>query len=205
MVLSCVVEPMRPADLDEVVAIERASFPRPWPRWAFESELSLPYTCYLVARPRQEPPEEGPCLLRRRPGPAQGPIWGYAGMQVILEEGHIMTLAVHPEHRRRGIGTLLLLHLFAEARKRKVLRLTLEVRETNLAAQCLYRQFGFAVAGRRRRYYSDGEDALIMWSDRLDTLESQARLERLRSRLPGGKRFEREERGDLDSGPGDVL
>jgi len=99
---------------------------------------------------------------------------------VIFDEGHITTLAVHPSYRRQGIGEQLLWHLFDETRRRGLVRLTLEVRVSNRAAQNLYQKYGFHVEGRRLRYYGDGEDALILWTDQLDTAESQARLEELR-------------------------
>ena len=75
---------------------------------------------------------------------------------------HLMNVAVHPEHRRRGIATDLIEKLFEEAGSGA--RFTLEVRVSNGAAIEMYRRFGFRSAGRRRRYYHDnGEDALIMW------------------------------------------
>ena len=108
---------------------------------------------------------------------------GYFGFQVILEEGHIMNLAVHADYRRRGLGELLLLDLYEQARSRGVVHLTLEVRASNLAAQGLYQKYGFQVEGRRLRYYGDGEDALIMWTGRLDMPETQGQWETLRRQL----------------------
>jgi len=209
LALPYVIEPMTPADLDEVMAIERASFPLPWSKRAFLSELSLPYSVFRVARLRRE--EWGRVAGEvaaprrwwsgRRSRPERPPVLGYTGFQVILDEGHIMTVAVHPEHRRRGLGTLLLLDLFEQARLRGVRRLTLEVRVSNLAAQRLYQVFGFHLEGRRLRYYGDGEDALIMWSETLDSLESQARLEALRGQLLARL----EAQGVPDSGAGDFV
>ncbi|MGC9025856.1 MAG: ribosomal protein S18-alanine N-acetyltransferase [Chloroflexia bacterium] len=193
-------------DLDEVMAIERASFPMPWSKRAFLSELALPYSVFRVARLRREawaggavsPPPRRWWSGRR---PARPPVVGYTGFQVILDEGHIMTIAVHPEHRRRGLGTLLLLDLFEQAGARGVQRLTLEVRVSNVAAQRLYQAFGFHLEGRRLRYYGDGEDALILWSEPLDSGETQARLETLRGRLLA--RWEAQ--GVPDSGAGDLV
>lgn len=231
MTLPYLIERMTPADLEQVLDIEQASFPRPWSAQAFVSELALPYACYLVARldldravgkaaARARP--RWPWWLAAkvpRPGPEQLARWqdrslvvGYAGLQVILDEGHIMNLAVHPDYRQRGIAELLLLHQFAEALRRGALRLTLEVRSSNFAAQQLYLKYGFSKAGRRRRYYGDGEDAIIMWTDRLDTAESHARLDRLRERLlerlavvEAVREKPLEEKSDLDSGPGNLL
>ena len=191
-----IIEPMTEVDLEEVLEIEQASFPRPWSARSFLSELALPYGCYVVARwPLQALSESGAAQVRPRfrwwllvPGrpnraEERGPVIGYAGLQIIFQEGHITTLAVHPAYRRQRIGEKLLLHLFGEARRRGVLRLTLEVRASNQAAQNLYLRYGFHVEGRRPHYYGDGEDALIMWTGQLDTAESQARLEELRRRV----------------------
>lgn len=208
MALSFVVEAMAPADLPEVMAIERASFRFPWSERAFLSELALPYTIYRVARLRQgvvlSPLQPEPSGRRgvfgwgRRVAPSARCrlVVGYAGMQVILDEAHVMTIAVHPDYRRRGIGELLLLQLFEEGAARGALRLTLEVRPSNQGAQELYRKYGFTIEGRRRHYYGDGEDALLMWSGRLDEPAFRAALEDHRRRL--WQRLE----GSHDVGPG---
>lgn len=201
---------MAPADLDEVLAIERASFRLPWSKRAFLSELALPYTVYRVVRlfPREDvrlPRASAPLRWWRRSSsmrqPERGPVVGYAGMQVILDEGHIMTIAVHPAHRQQGLGELLLMTLFDEAAARGVLRLTLEVRPSNRAAQSLYRKYGFTVEGRRLHYYGDGEDALLMWSGRLDETAYRAHLEELRGRLLARL----EGHHDADPGAGNVV
>lgn len=210
------VEPMTAADLDEVLAIEQRSFAQPWSARSFLSELALPYAVYLVARPVTPTPERGhdraprfwPCQKRERVE-LRRPVVGYGGMQVILDEGHITTLAVHPDYRRRGIGAWLLLNLVERARERGVVRLTLEVRVSNHGAQRLYEAFGFRVEGRRLRYYGDGEDAWIMWSERLDTPESRLRMEALRKKLEARWRAavtRAEERsGDVDPRCGDLV
>ncbi len=187
MELGYTIERMTEADLDEVLEIERRSFAQPWSARAFRSEISLPYALYLVARPAKGAPPTRTIRLwpprKGRETTPRPPVVGYAGVQWILDEGHITTLAVHPAYRRRGIGALLLLNLAERARERGVTRLTLEVRVSNQAAQRLYEAFGFRVEGRRLRYYADGEDAWIMWSERLDAPESLARLERLRQKF----------------------
>jgi ribosomal-protein-alanine N-acetyltransferase len=185
-----VIEPMRGADIEEILEIERATFRFPWSERAFSSELTLPYAVWRVVRMAEEAGRKSNLpseldrkswLRSRRVQP--GPLVGYAGFQAILDEGHIMNVAVHPDYRRRGIGELLLLDLYDQARPRGVLRLSLEVRASNLAAQGLYRKYGFQVEGRRLRYYGDGEDALIMWTDRLDLAEVRAHWEELRHQL----------------------
>jgi ribosomal-protein-alanine N-acetyltransferase len=183
---------MSPADVEEVLAIERASFRFPWSGKSFLADLALPYAVWRVARPATA--RGGPTVISRRPrwstlswrhavAERTRPVLGYAGVQVILDEGHITNVAVHPDYRHQGIGELLLLDLFDQVRPRGVLRLTLEVRLSNLAAQGLYHKYGFEVEGRRLRYYGDGEDALIMWSGRLDLPEMQDRLEGVRRQL----------------------
>lgn len=140
------IEPMTLDDLDEVLSIETLSYPTPWSRRAFESELTgNAYAKYFVARKGRS-------------------VVGYIGMWVILEEAHITNVAVHPEHRRQGIGEKLMTYCFDQARKMGATRMTLEVRVSNITAQNLYRKLGFEAKGIRKGYYSDtNEDAIIMW------------------------------------------
>jgi len=143
------IEPMRVRDLDAVLAIERASFPTPWSRYAYLSELlENDRAYYLVAR-----------MNDRR-------VAGYIGIWLIIDEGHITTVAVHPAHRGRGIGGRLLIAAEAIARDRGALRVTLEVRVSNTVAHNLYRKIGYKDAGIRPGYYRDNnEDAIIMWKE----------------------------------------
>jgi len=146
---------MTPADLDEVMAIEHLSYLTPWSRDAFASELLQRYTVYLVARAGQR-------------------VVGYAGMHVIWEQAHVTNVAVHSEHRGRGIGERLLRALIGVARRRGVTQMTLEVRASNAPAQGLYRKLGFVTApgAVRKGYYTDtGEDAIVMWKEPLDDTE----------------------------------
>ena len=137
---------MRLADLEQVLEIERLSFPTPWSRQSFLHELlENERAVYLVYK-------------------EAGRVYGYIGMWVVLDEGHITNLAVHPAFRRRGTGRSLIVRLEEIARERGVRHLTLEVRKSNLAAQNLYRDLGFVSVGIRRQYYLDNmEDAIIMW------------------------------------------
>ena len=139
------VEPMGPGDIPAVLEIERASFTTPWPPEAFEQELRHNRLArYAVAR-------QGSAVV------------GYAGVWLMVDEAHITTFAVHPDWRRQGIGRRLLLAMLTVAEELKATRMTLEVRVSNLAAQALYGTHGFAIAGRRERYYTDdGEDAFVM-------------------------------------------
>ena len=83
---------------------------------------------------------------------------------MILDEAHVTTFGVDPEFRRRHVGERLLVDLIRYALRCGCRRITLEVRESNEAAQALYRKYGFAPVSRRRRYYPDNdEDAIVMW------------------------------------------
>ena len=148
---------MRPEDLDEVLAIERASFSMPWSRGAFLYEMQQ----NRVAR----------CWVMREAGRALG----YLCLWEIADELHITNIAVHPTWRRQGIGRTLLQGVLDDARQRKLRLVVLEVRPSNTEARTLYEGFGFRVIGRRRGYYYDtGEDALVMETD-LQTSEPGTR------------------------------
>ncbi len=113
------------------------------------------------------------------PPPLQVPpmLIGIGCLWAILEEAHIIMLAIHPQFQRQGLGQALLLALLKSAHDRQLERSTLEVRDSNLAAVCLYKKFGFKEAGRRKRYYEDtGEDALVMWRSGLEKPEFQRYL-----------------------------
>jgi ribosomal-protein-alanine N-acetyltransferase len=139
------VEPMRPEDLDEVLAIERVSFSMPWSRGAFLYEIQQ----NRVAR----------CRVIRE----GGSIVGYLCVWEIADEIHVTNVAVHPTRRRQGIARALLGGLLAEAQARDMRLIVLEVRPSNREAIALYESFGFRVTARRRGYYYDtGEDALVM-------------------------------------------
>ncbi|MEG4840769.1 ribosomal protein S18-alanine N-acetyltransferase [Microcoleus sp. B9-D4] len=102
---------------------------------------------------------------------------GIGCLWAILEEAHIIMLAIHPQFQGQGLGQALLLALLKSACDRQLERSTLEVRDSNLAAVYLYKKFGFKEAGRRKRYYEDtGEDALVMWRSGLEKPEFQRYL-----------------------------
>jgi [ribosomal protein S18]-alanine N-acetyltransferase len=132
------------ADLPQVIAIERRSFPTPWSLAMFVLELSKP---------------SGICLAATR----GGDLIGYLVCSRYDRVWHLMNVAIEPDERRQGLATALLLELFQRVGDDGA-QYTLEVRQSNLGAIELYRRFGFRAAGLRRRYYGDnGEDALIMW------------------------------------------
>lgn len=140
------ISPMTEADLDEVMEIEQVSFPIPWSRSSYLSELQQNLlSVYLVAR-------------------HEGRLLGYAGMWIIVDEGHITNVAVHPDYRNRGLGYLLMGELIRIGMQHNIGSVTLEVRPSNISAQRLYRKLGFVPNGLRKGYYTDsGEDAIIMW------------------------------------------
>ena len=136
---------MRLADVRPVLEIERLSFSSPWPAYAFEQELTANRMAHYIVARRDDR------------------VVGFAGVWLMVDDAHITTFGVHPDHRRQGVGRRLLLRLAELAEELGAARMTLEVRVSNVAAQALYRSFGFRDAGRRIAYYSDdGEDALVM-------------------------------------------
>lgn len=140
--------PMGLSDLREVMAIERASFTTPWSHFAFIHEIFQNQTAvYIVA------------VL-------EGRVVGYSGMWLTGGEAHITNLAVDPDLRRRGLGTMVLVEMMDRARRLGATRITLEVRESNEPAQALYRKMGFEPCGLKPGYYSDtSEDAIVMVSE----------------------------------------
>lgn len=146
-----IIDIMQVEDLEEVLEIERESFPSAWSRQAFYFELTdNPYGLYLVARVREE-------------------IAGYIGVWFLMNSAHITNLAVRKEYRRRGYAVELVNEVFTQARLRGIYNVTLEVRHSNLIAQNLYKKLGFKVINIKEGYYRDnGEDALVMWRSLLE-------------------------------------
>ncbi|HET9870905.1 MAG TPA: ribosomal protein S18-alanine N-acetyltransferase [bacterium] len=139
-----IFRPMLEVDLDQVVAIERASMPSPWSRELFEEELRRPLAHYFVME-------------------VEGQVAGYMGYWQAPEEAHIINLAVAPEFRRRGLGREMIERCVDYAAGRGSRLATLEVREGNQAAQALYEKCQFRSIAIRKQYYSDNlEDAIVM-------------------------------------------
>ena len=166
LIARVVVEPMGLADVMAVHEIEQLSFSVPWPAHAFEQELrGNRLARYLVARAGEQ-------------------VVGFAGTWLMVDDSHITTFGVHPDWRRQGIGRQLLLGIADLSVAIGARRLTLEVRESNEAAQALYRSFGFEIVGRRPRYYTDdGEDALVMTTPELDAPAMRSLIAAERARL----------------------
>ena len=151
--LGVLLAPMLADDLDAVLAIEHKSFSTPWTDTMFLSELRQgPSSQLLVAR------------LEKRPTT----IVGYVGYRAVLDEMHVMIVAVAPAWRRRGIAQRMLSEAMEQARQADCARAILEVRASNVGAQQLYYRLGFAPVGVRPKYYQrPSEDALILWRDPL--------------------------------------
>jgi len=150
------IRPMQQGDLEQVIAIDQASFSLPWPESSFRYELlENPYSLLLVAE--AEAPD------------GRKQVVGVVVVWLIEDEVHIATLAILPEHRGAGISRELLAAVLTRSIRRGARSATLEVRANNRIAQSLYRRFGFQIVGRRPRYYLDNnEDALIMTAAGLD-------------------------------------
>jgi ribosomal-protein-alanine N-acetyltransferase len=137
------IRPMNAADLDQVLAIEQASFRNPWKREHFESELSGRYSFPFVAE-------------------IHGKIVGYICLMSLFEEAQILDIAVNPDQRGRGVGLELMARAEGFAREKQAEILTLEVRASSAPAISLYERCGFRRTGIRSRYYDAGEDAVLM-------------------------------------------
>ena len=138
----------RELSLDEVAELERVCFPDPWSRNMLKEELENDLAAFLVALD------------------GQGAVAGYAGLQVVLDEGYILNVAVRPDCRRQGVAGQLLQVFLDFAKGNQLAFLTLEVRASNYPAIALYGSRGFRGVGRRKNYYEHPkEDAVIMTLD----------------------------------------
>ena len=165
---------MAVGDVTVVAGIDARAFGAGgWPESAFLAELRENRLAryFVVATPA----EEGEIL-----GSGGLPL-GYIGCWVVADAVHIVTVGVEPEFQRQGLGDLLVIRALELAWEARVLEATLECRASNVAAQALYRKYGFDVAGRRRRYYSDREDALIMTASGIDAASFRARVDASRA------------------------
>nr|WP_279308292.1 ribosomal protein S18-alanine N-acetyltransferase [Nodosilinea sp. FACHB-131] len=176
-----------------------------WSAEGYRRELDSPNSCLLVLVHQPHSIQENQADLSTasmadlktasdsedaelQPGPASeldhsdgSALLGLGCYWAILDEAHITVLAVDPRYQRRGLGKWLLVNLLTDASERALTRATLEVRPSNSRALALYESFGFETLGRRRRYYADGEDALILWRKSLKTAEFRDQLQQQRS------------------------
>jgi len=134
----------READLPEILRLERDCFPAPWSSEMYRTEFDREVAVFLVAEHAEK-------------------IAGHACAWAMMDEGHILKIAVHGEVRRKGLGRAIMDVLAGEFMKRGVKVMWLEVRESNRTARLFYQRLGFDEVGVRKRYYSDtGEDAVLM-------------------------------------------
>ena len=158
-----VIVPMRRAHIRKIMPIEQQVYPRPWTAQVFIEELEqarVGKRHYLV-------------------GTIGDGLVGYGGLLYVENDAHVTNIAVHPMWRSRGIATELLLDLAWEANRRGCEAMTLEVRHTNVAAQKLYRRFGFVPAGVRKKYYENRDDAIVMWCAGVQQPEFVERLQKI--------------------------
>ena len=160
------IVPMSISDISEVSRIERNSFSTTWPTDAFYNELNTNKLAhYFVGRIGSK-------------------VVVYGGIWVIFEDSHVTTIAVDEGHRGKKFGEFMLQHLIDEAIERGAAWMTLEVRESNVVAQQLYRKYGFTTVTTRKGYYSDNnENALVMWAGNLKGDLYRTRLRALQSRF----------------------
>jgi [ribosomal protein S18]-alanine N-acetyltransferase len=132
------------ADLDAIEEIERHSFPRPWPRSAFEAELARAQARVFVVRRGDR-------------------VAGFCNVWIVVDELHVLSIAIHPDHRRAGLGARMVAHVLDAGRAARCVIATLEVRRGNRPAIALYEAAGFETVNVRTGYYQDNnEDALVM-------------------------------------------
>lgn len=136
--------PMTEEDLEQVLAIETASYPRPWARGHFLDELRSPYAFPMVAMD------------------GSGSVAGYICSTMLFDEAEIRNVAVRPDLRSHGVGRMLVEYVLSECSNRNASYVGLEVRASNLPARSLYENLGFRETGRRPKYYENGEDAILM-------------------------------------------
>lgn len=141
------IRKMTKDDILSVAGLERLIFSKPWSAKSLTESLKDPMYHFFTA-------EE------------DGIIVGYMGLYAVCGEGNITNIAVMPEYRRRGIGEALLKAMLESCREEGTAAVTLEVRESNRGAICLYEKYGFTIAGVRPGFYEEPrEDAVIMWND----------------------------------------
>ncbi|EGT3615291.1 ribosomal-protein-alanine N-acetyltransferase [Clostridium perfringens] len=139
------IEPMNSSHIEGVFEVSKLSLAEAWNIESIEKELSNKLAKYLVALDENK-------------------VIGFLGMWVVFDEGDITNIAVHPDYRKQGIGNLLMDNLITLCKENNINSLTLEVRESNLPAQNLYKKHEFKEEGIRKNFYDNPkENAIIMW------------------------------------------
>ncbi len=148
--MKLIIRKMTLEDIPAVIDLDHRSFSLPWPERSFRFEVT------------ENPASR--CWVAE----LDGKVVGMIVVWLIVDEAHVATIATHPDFRRQGIAKRLLSHALLHLIEEGARSSFLEVRESNLAAQDMYRKFGYEESGRRRRYYSDNdEDAILMTLDSL--------------------------------------
>ena len=172
-------------DVPAVKRIESAAYQDAWPARLFEKELANGFAQYVVAvEETADPPPAGPLTALRRAmfGGTHERIVGFMGVWYMVDQLHLVTIAVDPGQQRRGIGTRLLLEVFDLAMEAELNEIVLEVRESNDRARAMYEAFGFRKAGQLLDYYKDNhETAIVMLSGALS--QAGERIEAIREGL----------------------
>ncbi len=151
-------QPMTLDDLTEVIAIERECFGGYWQRRVFEEEIKQHSQRLWILR-------------------TEDAVVGYSGLWRVLEEAHLTTLAVAPAWRQKGLGEVLLWLALQRCYQDQAHWLILEVRPSNSTALHLYKKYSFVQIGRRKHYYPDDEDALVLWRPEIQTALFRALIE----------------------------
>jgi ribosomal-protein-alanine acetyltransferase len=139
------IRQMRKEDLKDVLAVERKSFVSPWTRGLFEEALLSPIALNYIVR-------------------AGDRLAGYLCLYTVLDEAHILNIAVSPGERKKGYASALMGRVIDELKEEGVTQFHLEVRESNRDAILLYGKFGFVAIDKRKKYYTDtNEDAILMY------------------------------------------
>jgi [ribosomal protein S18]-alanine N-acetyltransferase len=164
--MNLIIRRMTVDDVPAVIDLDQKSFSLPWPERSFRFELT------------DNPASR--CWVAERDGKvvAMIVVW------LIVDEAHVATLATHPAYRRQGIGKRLLAHALRYIMQDGARSSFLEVRESNIAAQEMYRKFGYEAKGRRRRYYRDNDEDAILMSleslnvERLSLYDERSKLDK---------------------------
>lgn len=161
------IAPLVEALLPGAVALDQRCLGGLWTEDGYRREIDSPNSDLLMVQTKAEQPQ----------------MIGLGCLWSILEEAHITILAIDPSYQRQGLGQALLLALLKSAWKRGLEWATLEVRASNQGAIALYQRFGFQEVGRRRKYYDNSEDALILWRKGLQHPEFPQQLRQWQSEV----------------------
>ncbi len=143
--MNLVIDFMKEEDIDDILNISSLSFSISWSKDSYTQELTNPIARYIVAK-------------------IDNKVVGFVGTWIVLDEAHITNIAIHPNYRKKGIGSKLLSEFLEYCKSQGCVAFTLEVRSGNKAAQALYEKHNFRQEGIRKGYYEDNkEDAIIMW------------------------------------------